>query len=80
RVRVEKPIDLAVYLLRNTPGYNRDKIKSVIAERKEKYVSLKPILPVYLVYFTAWADENGNVSFRDDIYGHDKTLAAEYFN
>jgi murein L,D-transpeptidase YcbB/YkuD len=79
-VRVEKPIDLAVYLLRNVPGYNRGKIQSIIAERKEKHVALKQVLPVYLVYFTAWADINGNVSFRDDIYGHDKTLAAEYFN
>ena len=79
-VRVEKPIDLAVYLLRNVPGYNRSKILEVISERKEKYVTLKEKLPVYLVYFTAWADTNGNISFRDDIYGHDKTLAAEYFN
>lgn len=79
-VRVEKPIDLAVYLLRNVPGYNREKIKSVIAERKEKHVPLKQVLPVYLVYFTAWVNDSGNVSFRDDIYGHDKTLAAEYFN
>ena len=79
-VRVEKPVDLAVYLLRNVPGYNRSKIQSLIAERKEKHVSLKKVIPVYLVYFTAWADEKGSVSFREDIYGHDKTLAAEYFN
>lgn len=79
-VRVEKPIDLAVYLLRNVPGYDRSKIQSVIAERKEKHVALKKVLPVYLVYFTAWADGAGNVSFREDIYNHDKTLAAEYFN
>ena len=79
-VRVEKPIDLAVYLLRNVPGYDRSKIQSVISERKEKHVALKKVIPVYLVYFTAWADGNGNVSFREDIYNHDKTLAAEYFN
>lgn len=79
-VRVEKPIDLAVYLLRNVPGYDRGKIQSIIAERKEKHVPLKHVIPVYLVYFTAWADANGNVSFREDIYDHDKTLAGEYFN
>lgn len=79
-VRVEKPIDLAEYLLRNVPGYNRSKIESVIAERQEKFVSLKQKLPVYLVYFTASADANGNVTFHKDLYGHDKTLAAQYFN
>jgi murein L,D-transpeptidase YcbB/YkuD len=79
-VRVEKPIDLAEYLLRNVPGYDRSKIESVIAERQEKFVSLKQKLPVYLVYFTATADANGNVTFYKDLYGHDKTLAAKYFN
>ncbi len=79
-VRVEKPVDLAEYLLRNIPGYNRDKILSVISERQEKHVSLKQTLPVYLVYFTAWVDDEGNAHFRDDIYGHDKKLAGEYFN
>ena len=78
-VRVERPIELAVYLLRNVPGYSRAKIKSIIAERKEKYIPVKQKLPVYLVYFTADADSKGNVKFYDDIYGHDKVLASQYF-
>lgn len=77
-VRVEKPLELAEYLLRPV-GWDRSKIETTIAEGKEKYVKLKQVLPVYLVYFTAWADETGNVHFRDDIYGHDKTLSEQYF-
>lgn len=79
-VRLEKPIDLAVYLLRDVPGYDRSEIQNIISKRKEKTVSLKEKLPVYLLYMTAWADAEGNVNFRDDIYGHDKVLAKEYFN
>jgi len=79
-VRVEKPIDLAVYLLRDQEDWNRDKILSAISERKEKHIKLKATLPVYLVYFTAFTDESGKVHFREDIYGHDKTLAEHYFN
>jgi L,D-transpeptidase YcbB len=78
-VRVERPIDLAVYLLRNVPGYSRARIKSIIAEREEKYVPVKQKLPVYLVYFTAKADSKGNVKFYEDIYSHDKVLASQYF-
>ena len=79
-VRVEEPIKLAEYLLRNKPGWDLAKIEETIAGGKEMYVSLPEHLPVYLVYFTAWVDEAGNVNFRDDIYGHDKSLAKEYFN
>lgn len=79
-VRVQEPLKLAEYLLRNKPGWDLPKIQETIAGRAEQYVSLPEHLPVYLVYFTAWVDEAGNVNFRDDIYGHDRSLAKEYFN
>jgi hypothetical protein len=31
---------------------------------------------VYLLYQTAWVDEDGLLQFRNDIYGHDARLAA----
>ncbi|TGE28387.1 L,D-transpeptidase family protein [Hymenobacter metallicola] len=79
-VRVAEPLKLAEYLLRDKPGWDMQTIQDTIANRKEKYVALKEKLPVYLVYFTAWVDEAGNVNFRDDIYAHDKALAREYFD
>ena len=79
-VRLSEPIKLATYLLRNNPGWEQQTIVDSIATRREKYVTLKEKLPVYLVYFTAWADADGHPHFRDDIYGHDKELAREYFN
>lgn len=80
-VRVERPIELAEYLLRNVPGgWNREKINQQVSTQKEKFVPLKAKLPVYLVYFTASADAKGNVSFFEDIYGHDKTLEKMYFS
>ncbi|WP_426492225.1 L,D-transpeptidase family protein [Hymenobacter sp. 102] len=79
-VRVAEPIRLAEYLLRDKPGWDRTAIVDTIAGRREKYVTLPEKLPVYLVYFTTWVDEAGKVHFRDDIYGHDKALAKEYFN
>jgi L,D-transpeptidase YcbB len=78
-VRVERPIELATYLLRNS-GYDRSKIMQQVSTRKEKFVPLKQKLPVYLVYFTAAADENGRVSFYDDVYSYDSKLASMYFS
>jgi murein L,D-transpeptidase YcbB/YkuD len=51
-----------------------------VSTRKERYVSVKEKLPVYLVYFTAKADANGNVQFYEDIYDHDAELASLYFS
>lgn len=79
-VRVEKPIDLAVYLLRDVPGWNRQKILDQIGSNQQRYVGLKQKVPVYLLYFTASADSRGRVRFYEDIYGHDQQLKTMYFN
>ncbi|MDO7845982.1 L,D-transpeptidase family protein [Hymenobacter sp. M29] len=79
-VRVKEPVKLATYLLRDKAGWDQSTILDTIATHREKYISLKEKLPVYLVYFTAWADAAGHPHFRDDIYGHDKTLAKEFFD
>ena len=79
-VRVAEPIKLATYLLRDRPEWSNQTILDSIATHREKYITLKQKLPVYLVYFTAWADADGHPHFRDDIYGLDKTLAREYFD
>ena len=46
---------------------------------KEKYVTLKQTVPVFIGYFTAWVDSKGQLNFRDDVYGHDAKLAAKMF-
>ena len=79
-VRLAEPMKLASYLLRDRPEWDQQTILDTVATRREKYITLKEKLPVYLVYFTAWADEAGRPHFRDDIYGLDKKLAREYFD
>lgn len=79
-VRVEEPIKLAEHLLKDVRGnWTRSRILKQISSRQELHVPLKAKLPVYLVYFTAWADAEGNAHFREDIYGHDKVLKKRYF-
>ena len=79
-VRLSEPMKLATYLLRDRPEWDQATIQDSIATHREKYITLKEKLPVYLVYFTAWADADGHPHFRDDIYGLDKKLAREYFD
>ncbi len=46
---------------------------------KEKWVALDKTVAVFITYFTSWVDEDGILHFTDDIYGHDKKLAAHLF-
>ncbi len=73
-IRLENPIELATYLLKEDPKWNRKQIEKAIRTGKEQTVRLSSPVPVHLLYWTAWADEDGTIQFRKDIYNRDETL------
>ncbi|MFD3001882.1 murein L,D-transpeptidase [Pontibacter toksunensis] len=78
-VRVERPADLATYLLQDKPGWNRSRVLNAMDSKTQQRVDLEESVPVYLVYFTTWVEDDGTVHFRDDLYGHDNALAQQLF-
>ena len=78
-IRVENPMKLALYFLKNNKEWNQVKIDSILTTGKEFDISIKPTIPVYIAYFTAWVDNQGNLNFRNDIYDLDAALAKEIF-
>lgn len=67
-VRVQNVRDLSTWLLRDTPGWNRQQIERVIESRVNTPIELTTEVPVYFVYITAWSAKDRIVQFRDDIY------------
>jgi murein L,D-transpeptidase YcbB/YkuD len=74
-IRLERPMDLAHVLLKGSEEWTPEKLQEVLASGEQTTVSLPEPLPVHLLYFTAWVDEDGLVQFRPDVYGHDTKLA-----
>jgi murein L,D-transpeptidase YcbB/YkuD len=75
-IRLEKPVALAEQMVSTDPNLN-GQIQALIDEGKTQRVSLPQEVAVYLLYWTAFASNNGTVSFRADPYGWDKLLAAK---
>jgi len=75
-IRVEHPIELAELLLRDDPAWPRSRIDQVLASGQRSIVQLKRPIPVHLTYLTAWANKDGSIHFRGDVYGRDERLAA----
>jgi murein L,D-transpeptidase YcbB/YkuD len=73
-VRLEHPVELAAYLLKNDPKWSPETIQEAIDSGETQSVPLPAPLPVHILYWTAWVDEDGTVQFRKDIYGHDEEL------
>jgi murein L,D-transpeptidase YcbB/YkuD len=78
-IRLAEPEKMAIYLLRDQPDWTTEKIKEAMHDQKEKWVTLKNPVPVYITYFTSWVDETDVLHFRKDIYGHDKKMAEQLF-
>jgi murein L,D-transpeptidase YcbB/YkuD len=75
-VRVEDEVALAAFALAPDPAWTRERLITDLRDAAERVVSLPAPLPVYLLYFTASADPEGEVSFVDDLYEWDRPLLA----
>jgi len=71
-IRLEKSLELTAYVLRET--WTRKQVEEAVQSGENQGVPLSVPVPVYLLYWTAWVDEEGKVQFREDIYDSDQRL------
>ncbi len=74
-IRLERPQDLAEWVLRDQPEWTSESINAAMNADAPTRADLATRLPVILFYTTAMADEE-HPHFFDDIYGHDRLLQA----
>lgn len=77
--RVQNVRELVTWLLSDMPEWNRQRIDQAIRTDERIDVKLPKPVPVYWVYVTAWASDDGLVQFRDDIYRRDAEHLAGNF-
>jgi murein L,D-transpeptidase YcbB/YkuD len=71
-IRLENPMALAQYVLRDKPDWTTEKITAAMNAGKEQAFPLKEHLPVHIGYFTAWVNPDGSATYTDDPYGLDE--------
>ncbi len=80
-IRVERPLELfhALYDPQNSGKWSYKKIAEKLVGGEEKLVGLPGGIPVYVLYMTAFTDEEGIIHFVPDIYGYDEMM-MKYVN
>lgn len=79
-VRVEKPYELAAYLLKDQKEDPAGFFQRMLKSGKERHVRLDTPLPIHLTYRSAWIDDAGVEQFRGDIYKRDRKIAKAMTN
>ncbi len=74
-IRVEQPLVLAAHLLARDPA----ELQALVDSGQTQRLDLPEPVPIYLLYMTAWADDQGRAWFRDDIYQRNHHIATAPF-
>ena len=67
-IRIEKVDELANWIANSLVDNKQLWSQLKITRETTKWFPLNAVLPVHLVYWTAWIDDSGLTQFRDDIY------------
>ena len=78
-IRLSDPEKMANYVLKDDAEWTPENINAAMNAGKEKFVKIKNPIPVLITYYTAWVDDNKQLHFADDIYGHDKAVMEKMF-
>jgi len=73
-IRLADPFDFAYALLAAQSDDPKGLFRTHLDSDRESTVKLDEQLPVHLVYFTAWPDAKGGMTYRRDIYGRDARI------
>jgi L,D-transpeptidase YcbB len=76
-IRVQDPVALAAWVLRDRPEWTVDKIRSAMNGDQTIPVDLAQPIPVLILYSTAVVEPDGEVRFFRDIYGYDSAMDKE---
>ncbi len=75
-VRVEQPFELARLLLEIDSDTSFEDIEGDLGQEGERRVELHGTVPIYIVYLTAWVEEDGTTRFHHDPYHQDRQMRA----
>ncbi|WP_295046185.1 L,D-transpeptidase family protein [uncultured Paracoccus sp.] len=73
-IRIGDPFDLAYALLSRQTDDPQAMFHRSLDRGKEAWLKLTPAVPVHLVYFTAFPDQDGTIRRFEDVYGRDAPL------
>ena len=70
-IRLDQPAAMAEWVLAHGghEDWSSEQVATAMQEGERQSVAIDPPLPVHLVYFTVWVDEDDGVHFLEDVYG-----------
>lgn len=76
-IRLERPRDLAHLLGEKLGGKSPEFVDRLQATGDERTIRFRRKIPIYILYFTAWVDDDGTPRFHHDVYKQNEALKTQ---
>jgi murein L,D-transpeptidase YcbB/YkuD len=73
-VRMKDPELMAEFIMKNRSSWEDGDMEAMFAHGKTRDVSIDTPIPVYLLYYTVWVNQKGDLVYGNDLYNHDESL------
>jgi murein L,D-transpeptidase YcbB/YkuD len=74
-IRLQNPFQLAAFILKSDPNWDLMSLQDTAeAQPSPIRIDLSNPIPVHILYWTAWRDQNQRIQFREDVYSRDQEL------
>ncbi len=73
-MRMKDPERMAQFIMNGTQGWSDKKMNKILSSGEKTDIEIEQKIPIYIKYYTAWADATGRVIYGPDVYNHDEKL------
>lgn len=73
-IRMKDPERMAHFILKQRNNWSQDKHDRILASAAKTDLYIQNPIPVYILYYTAWLDSEGQVIYGQDLYDFDRNL------
>ena len=65
---------MADFILKHRKGWNEEDLAALVQDKKTRDLYISDPIPVYLLYYTVWVNDQGGLVYGQDLYGFDDNL------
>lgn len=73
-VRMSEPEKMASFIMKERQGWTDAQMEGYFADGKMRDIGIPKTIPVYMLYYTVWINEDGRVVYGNDLYDYDNKL------
>ena len=73
-IRLQNPLDFVEKVFGGHSGFSKERVRQVIDAGQQAHYSFPEPVTLYVTYRTVTASADGQITFRDDVYGRDRQV------